>query len=617
MDATRSLELLIIELGTSEQPFLEDYDALGERVTDCLVKEVWSRLHRFKIKLRLGNIDIVPPREGDDWFMNAVKKFGFSERELQIINRVQIHQEVLFESDAFGADGRQIDPQYLNLRRTSEKWSDVIFPVQFIPRNQLALWKAALTQLAPGGKRPRNIGKFIRRGHKIWNWRFNVAEEQLLYSASEGLEVHEYGRQNNTGRRSRQEIYVHRGEAQTNFEGHLCTTERMGDGSIRIHSHIAPPPAETTPNDFLEVLKEWGCTWLWKELKITNSSGSGVNIDLAGGGRWIRDAIEDGSLIGETDGSYIKQLCPHICSAAVIIECTRGRGLSFNKVWPGIGGQVEIYSDCLGALYKVEHLLPGKIPSRCRHSDILKNIMLHCNSLSFKRLFSHVKAHQDDHDDYENLERPAQLNSGCDYGAKDKLMRMALEEIPNQQPFPLEAISAFVDNHKLTTESSKQAKAVFEERKVLDGDAFERVDWPNVYKTLHNQPKMFQSFVYVWPVYSLEGVPIQGNTARVDGMAAGPRNAEGSDLFDSRIYSPTGEKRMEDICFRLPQQYKAFAKAQDEIGWSQFLEGMAAAELPCLLDNIEVERGGEIRRTAIDTGTDTQATGNHSRPLDQ
>ena len=55
-----------------------------------------------------------------------------------------------------------------------------------------------------------------------------------------------------------------------------------------------------------------------------------------------------------------------------------------------------------------------------------------------------------------------------------------------------------------------------------------------------------------------------------------------------------GEKRMEEICFRLPQHYKVFAKAQDEIGWSRFLEGMVAAELPCLLDKIEVERGERL-----------------------
>jgi hypothetical protein len=179
--------------------------------------------------------------------------------------------------------------------------------------------------------------------------------------------------------------------------------------------------------------------------------------------------------MGVTDGSYIRELCPEICTAALILECQKGRGrivltlgeaclqanayrgellglmalrlllLSFNKTWPGLDGSVEIHSDCLGTLHKVENLPPGKIPSRCRHSDILKNIMLHCNLLSFKRYFLHVKAHQDDHEDFAALTRSAQLNSGCDYGAKAKLITMSMEEPPLQQPLPLKALSVFVD----------------------------------------------------------------------------------------------------------------------------------------------------------------------------
>ncbi len=48
--------------------------------------------------------------------------------------------------------------------------------------------------------------------------------------------------------------------------------------------------------------------------------------------------------------------------------------LSVNKVNPNLLGSVHIYSDCLGALDKVENLPPHRIPSKCRHSDVLKNI---------------------------------------------------------------------------------------------------------------------------------------------------------------------------------------------------------------------------------------------------
>ena len=65
-------------------------------------------------------------------------------------------------------------------------------------------------------------------------------------------------------------------------------------------------------------------------------------------------------------------------------------------------GRVYIYSDCLGALDKVKNLLPHRIPSKCRHLDVLNNILIHCSAMTFDRLFSHIPAHQDDREDFEN-----------------------------------------------------------------------------------------------------------------------------------------------------------------------------------------------------------------------
>ena len=132
------------------------------------------------------------------------------------------------------------------------------------------------------------------------------------------------------------------------------------------------------------------------------------------------------------DGSYMREMYPNICSAAFILECREGSGRivgSFSEgsthanayrgelmglmaihlilkaadqLWPGLCGRVVVFSDCLGALNKVANLPPHKIPARCRHSDILKNIMVHCTSLSFALAYSHMKAHQDDNEEFKN-----------------------------------------------------------------------------------------------------------------------------------------------------------------------------------------------------------------------
>ena len=81
-----------------------------------------------------------------------------------------------------------------------------------------------------------------------------------------------------------------------------------------IVSKVSAPREQTMPVTILEVLEEWGCTWMWKSLR------------LMGDDHWLEEAIEAGTCRAVTDGSYIKEWYPNICSAAFILECGEGRG---------------------------------------------------------------------------------------------------------------------------------------------------------------------------------------------------------------------------------------------------------------------------------------------------
>jgi hypothetical protein len=176
-------------------------------------------------------------------------------------------------------------------------------------------------------------------------------------------------------------------------------------------------------------------------------------------------------------------------SCTFILECSRGRGrmlgafseqtmaacsyrgellglllaihlilLSINKINPTLTGSVHIYSDCLGALNKVKNLPPHRIPSKCRHSDVLKMIMIQCSAMSFDRLFSHVPAHQDDIEDFESLSQEAQLNCACDFGAKRVLLNHNPDDLPWQQQFPLEPISVWAGREKMTSDTGSSVR---------------------------------------------------------------------------------------------------------------------------------------------------------------
>ena len=196
--------------------------------------------------------------------------------------------------------------------------------------------------------------------------------------------------------------------------------------------HTPRPPTQATPSTFWEVIRGWGNTWMWDNLAIMG--------DLD----WIAASIANNSCVAVTDGLYTKDLYPYLNSAAFVLECSKGRGRlmgsfmentpnagsyrgkllglmaihlilrSMNEISTDLQGSVHIYSDCLGALNKVKNLPPYHIPTKCSHSDIIKNIMVNCSDLTFTRIFSHVQAHQDDNIEYESLTRSAQLNCPMD-----------------------------------------------------------------------------------------------------------------------------------------------------------------------------------------------------------
>ena len=233
-----------------------------------------------------------------------------------------------------------------------------------------------------------------------------------------------------------------------------------------------------------------------------------------------------------TDGSYIKEHYPDLCSAAFILECSKRRGrlvgafaeasaaanayrgellglmavhlllLAVETVSPGQDGSVAIYSDFLGAVDCVAKLPPYRIPTRCRHSDILKTIMVNCACISFQRKYYHVEAHQDNHSRWEDMSRAAQLNSACDAGAKAILRSQDVTNLPPQEAFPLESICMFVEGKKMTSDTGAHiryaagrqiARSFFHQTSRMFTDAFDEVDWPHVYRTLNEEvPRLFQ-----------------------------------------------------------------------------------------------------------------------------
>ena len=148
-------------------------------------------------------------------------------------------------------------------------------------------------------------------------------------------------------------------------------------------------------------------------------------------------------------------------------------------------GSEEVVSDCLRALKRVTNLPPYCIPSRCRHSDILKTILVHCRDLSFTTYCLHIKVHQDDNTTFAQLSRRAQLNYICNHTAKQRIAINGVEGPVLSCMLPLKPIGIFVDGKKMTSETGSQirfwahhqlAQKFYQDQKILSHLQFDLID---------------------------------------------------------------------------------------------------------------------------------------------
>jgi hypothetical protein len=276
-----SAELLAIEVGMSAQPLLLDYDRCESWAMDSTLKELWARLHRFGFQMQLDTIKLKPPRENDRFFMVAVEAAGFGAKECEIINRLRNHQQFIYESDVFAVDGRHLDERYKRLRKSDKCWSEYLFSKQKIPHSHIRLWKQVLIQLAPGGRRPIGLGRYIHASHKIWDFLYDPDDDVVLKRScgSTGRMVlyEKIAGEATGGGRTR---YLPGATVYPMHQMHNCSVKQYENNSVRVSAAVAPTQEQEAPECFLDVLKEWGRTWIWKELKLSSSTGIGLNSRL-------------------------------------------------------------------------------------------------------------------------------------------------------------------------------------------------------------------------------------------------------------------------------------------------------------------------------------------------
>ena len=212
-------------------------------------------------------------------------------------------------SDIITATGNKICSEILSRRPHGEAWSSIRWPTEQPTTTDMELWKNDMLSICPSQCSTTRVEQFIGPTHRVWKWYWNNDASTLHHIHNNGNteDVFDVGRKPNCFHYSHSQNRKKLGivsYVQPTVEGEHWDLLLM----------VPTAGTDPVPTTFLEVLDLWGNIWLWNNMLV-----SGVT-------KWIHQSILDGSLVAVTDGSYIRELYPHLCSAAFVLEFGKGRG---------------------------------------------------------------------------------------------------------------------------------------------------------------------------------------------------------------------------------------------------------------------------------------------------
>jgi hypothetical protein len=325
--------LLFVEVGLSFQPLQESYDCYGYLATHLWIKMLWEKLSKFDMKLIVADFNQSYPCKNNQFIMQVLIRSGYLNNTLRQLNRVRISLQLLFMSDILTALGNKIDSNTLfhclsGKARLTLQWLN-----EQPTKSDCNLWTNAMHLICPSRSRTATIGHFITNTHRIWRWAWNEHTSTLHRLNADGVteDVFVSGKKPNRFHHSHNQLCGN--------HNMICSVESTLEGEHYCLTSTEPVYSpNSVPALFLEVLNSWGNTRLWEHMSIT----SGV--------AWLKKSIADSTLVAVTEGLYIRELFPNLCSAAFVLECSKGRGKMVGRLLESIRMASAYRGELLGLM---------------------------------------------------------------------------------------------------------------------------------------------------------------------------------------------------------------------------------------------------------------------------
>jgi hypothetical protein len=308
-------ESFLMDIGMYGNVLALNYNDFSVLATDhTWFKNLWELLRTFDVDATFGEgVQLLPVRTGDKALMSEFSKY-YNGRDLQDLNIYRQYKKVIHLSCIVLSDGHTIDKECM----TSEEGKSDLhkFPLQHPSRAAKNLWATAIKRISSDYfVIPEALGQYIRPPHKNPTWTTNhegtIAHSKVIIHEIRHYIVYSLNldRETRSGRR----MVRMDGLASYPLQCYASIV-RVDNYTVILHSWVPEYKTPAAPmSNFWQAILNDGNQSLWRTLKCD------------GDGSWIGQGLLAGTLLVAHDGSYMKEVAADICSAAVMIYCTRTR----------------------------------------------------------------------------------------------------------------------------------------------------------------------------------------------------------------------------------------------------------------------------------------------------
>ena len=147
-------------------------------------------------------------------------------------------------------------------RRDAEQWSTMVFPRENPPQRDVALWRLDFCQVVPVGGIASRLGRLTYEGYKIWDWRLDQEQIQLLYHKGNTMDVYKHSNLPQVMNTSNRWTWTKMNQFPKE-RGMMCSVREVGLTVVAIASSTEPSRKKLLPTEMGEIIKEWRCMGMW------------------------------------------------------------------------------------------------------------------------------------------------------------------------------------------------------------------------------------------------------------------------------------------------------------------------------------------------------------------